>query len=113
METVIRNNQVSWKVIDGGRDLFVKDLVTSRNWNVVSAHYVRIESGGDIAVHTHDRQSETHFVVFGSGTAMVAGESAEVNAGDIILAPAGTPHGLSNRSSYELILLCIFNPPLA
>jgi len=61
--------------------------------------------------HTHADQDKLYYVVQGRGEATLAGETAAVEPGDLILAPAGVLHGMKNTGDAPLIVLTLFAPP--
>lgn len=67
--------------------------------------------GQEHAAHVHADQDKLYYVLAGRGQAQVGGETAEVEAGDLILAAAGVPHGLKNTGEAPLTVLVVFAPP--
>lgn len=67
--------------------------------------------GQEHAAHVHADQDKLYFVLEGSGDAQVGDETQEVRRGDLILAPAGVPHGLKNTGLEPLVVLVVFAPP--
>src|SRR5437016_11969750 len=51
------------------------------------------EPGQEQQVHAHDGADKFYFVVAGKARFVIGDRSAEAGAGDLILAPAGVPHG--------------------
>lgn len=54
------------------------------------------------AFHVHSGKTETWLVVDGHGVAQVGDRTFEVGPGDVIIAPSGTPHGLTNTGTNPL-----------
>ncbi len=67
--------------------------------------------GQEHAAHLHADQDKLYFVLSGDGEAQVGAETREVAEGDLILAPAGVPHGLKNTGLVPLVVLVVFAPP--
>ncbi|HSX33133.1 MAG TPA: cupin domain-containing protein [Candidatus Saccharimonadales bacterium] len=68
-----------------------------RGIKVAEPHY---HSGGE---------TETYFVISGSGLTVVGGEELEVKAGDVIVTPPGTAHFTLPKEN--LVLIVINTPP--
>lgn len=110
MEMIIRNERtLEWVKNTKHREVYLKHLVTSKDNDRLSAHIVRIEKGGEIVPHTHEIM-EVFYFMKGQGLALVNGERIKVDAGSVIIAPAGTQHGLINDGDEELILFSVFSP---
>jgi len=101
-----------WSAEPGQINSFSKNLVTSQENQAMSAHHLRIEPGGEFKSHSHERQTEVHFVISGSGQAQIGDQWELVTAGDVALALPGIPHALRNPTSEPLFILCVFSPPL-
>lgn len=63
------------------------------------------------AAHVHANQDKIYVVLQGAGEATVGEETAAVEAGDVVLAPAGVPHGMRNSGSERLVVMVVFSPP--
>jgi quercetin dioxygenase-like cupin family protein len=60
--------------------------------------------GPDLHVHPYE---ETFFMLEGSATFSVNGESIEATAGEIVIAPAGARHGFKNSGDARLKMVSI------
>ena len=109
---LIRNEAIAWKEETQHVRSFSKDLVTHSSSPLFSAHHLKIEPGGQISLHTHDRESELHFVISGQGEALLDGQWKSVDIGDVVFAQPTVPHGLRNNGTTPLFVLCVFAPPL-
>ena len=69
------------------------------------------EPGQSHQAHVHADQDKLYVVLEGTGEASVGGESAVVNTGDVILAPAGVTHSMSNPGPGRLTVMIVFAPP--
>ena len=61
--------------------------------------------------HTHSDQDKLYFVLEGQGDAILGDETSPVEAGDLVLAPAGVVHGMANSGDAPLVVLTLFAPP--
>jgi quercetin dioxygenase-like cupin family protein len=64
-----------------------------------------LEPGQTQATHTHADQDKFYFVVEGQGAFAVADATYQAGPGMVIWAPAGVPHGVTNRGDTRLVLL--------
>ena len=77
----------------------------------LSFHTVRLAPGAEIAVHTHEGQAESFYVISGDGACVMDGEETPFAAGCVGYAPEGVVHGIKNTGTGPLEVLCIFTPP--
>lgn len=68
------------------------------------------EPGQEHALHAHAGQDKTYFVIRGSGLFLIEGASLPMAAGDLLVAPAGVPHGVRNSGDARLLVLAILAP---
>lgn len=54
-----------------------------------------IQPGGEQRLHSH-RPEQVYFILDGSGSMTVGGETQRVGPGDCVFIPSGQPHGLAN-----------------
>lgn len=87
---------------------FREVLATSVNTQVV---VMSIEVGGEIGMETHGREDQVLVFVEGIGKAIVGGVIQIVEAGDLILVPAGTEHNFINKGNVPLKLYTTYSPP--
>jgi quercetin dioxygenase-like cupin family protein len=64
-----------------------------------------LEPGQTQPTHTHADQDKFYFVIEGQGEFVVADETYQAGPGMAIWAPAGVPHGVTNRGDTRLVLL--------
>lgn len=62
-------------------------------------------------VHTHSDQDKVYVVLEGEAMFDIDGERQLLPEGSATIARAGAPHGVSNLSSSNLVLLVIMAPP--
>lgn len=60
--------------------------------------------------HTHQGADKIYFVLQGRGTFLVGEETRVLEAGEIVLAPSGAIHGVTNKSQGPLNLLVVMAP---
>lgn len=70
-----------------------------------------LEPGQSQAAHTHAGADKFYFVVSGRARFTVGADSREAVAGDLVLAPAGVPHGVSEALTRTLLLVAIAPAP--
>lgn len=70
-----------------------------------------VPPGGETILHHHVRSEEIYLFTAGAGRMILGDEEADVRAGDAVVIPPGTPHGLRNPGAEPLVLLCCCSPP--
>ena len=68
------------------------------------------EPGQTQAPHTHDGQDKVYYVVEGRGSFQVGDEERTAGSGEIVLAPSGQKHGVSNKTQERLVTLVFVTP---
>jgi quercetin dioxygenase-like cupin family protein len=68
------------------------------------------EPGQSHALHAHAGMDKVYQVLEGTGTFLLEGRELPMTAGDLLVAPAGVPHGVSNTSGGRLLVLAILAP---
>lgn len=71
---------------------------------VVSDLYC-LEPGQKQKVHAHEGEDKIYYVLEGSGTVTVGDKESPISAGQIVIAPSGSPHGLSNGDGRMKVLV--------
>jgi len=69
-----------------------------------------LEPGQAQKTHAHAGSDKVYAVLEGSVTAQVAGEERELQPGETVLAPAGSEHGIVNRSAARAAVLVFMAP---
>ena len=72
-----------------------------------------LEPGQDQKPHAHDDQDKIYLVLEGRGRVVVGAASETLEAGEAIVAPAGTSHGIANDGTARLTVLVVVAPPPA
>jgi mannose-6-phosphate isomerase-like protein (cupin superfamily) len=70
-----------------------------------------VAPGGSTVVHHHVRSEEIYLFTAGAGRMRLGDAEAAVRAGDAVVIPPGTLHGLTNSGAEPLVLLCCCSPP--
>jgi len=68
------------------------------------------EPGQSHALHGHEGMDKVYQVVEGEGLFLLEGRELPMRAGDLLVAPAGVPHGVRNSSGSRLLVLAILAP---
>ena len=69
-----------------------------------------LEPGQEQKPHAHDDADKIYYVLEGCGTFLVGAEEQELGQHQIVLAPAGVPHGVRNTSAARLTILVFMTP---
>jgi quercetin dioxygenase-like cupin family protein len=69
------------------------------------------EPGQDQRVHTHAGADKFYVVVSGKARFVVDDKTVEARAGDLIVAPAGVPHGVEQALERTVVLVAIAPAP--
>ena len=67
-----------------------------------------IDSGAGLALHIHPGYEEATLVIEGSIEAVLEGETRILGPGDVLLAPAGAKHTITNQSGKPAKVLAIY-----
>jgi len=68
------------------------------------------EPGQAHALHAHAEMDKVYQVVEGEGLFLLEGRELPMRAGDLLVAPAGVPHGVRNSGGGRLLVLAILAP---
>ena len=68
------------------------------------------EPGQGHALHAHADMDKVYQVVEGEGVFLLEGRETTLEAGAMLVAPAGVPHGIRNESPERLVGLAILAP---
>jgi len=69
-----------------------------------------LEPGQSQKAHAHAGSDKLYAVLEGSVLARVGSEEQELRQGEVVLAPAGSEHGLTNRSALRAAVLVFMAP---
>ena len=68
------------------------------------------EPGQEHHLHAHAGQDKVYLVLRGAGLFLLEGRELPMSAGDLLVAPAGVPHGVRNSGSDRLLVLAVLAP---
>jgi len=68
------------------------------------------EPGQAHALHTHAGMDKVYHVISGRGQFLLADRQIDMQAGTMLVAPEGVPHGISNSGGDRLVVLAILAP---
>ena len=71
---------------------------------------ITLEPGCSIGFHIHDKDAELFYMIKGTAEYNDNGTPVEVGAGDVMICPTGTGHGIANRSeeTVEVIAVIVY-----
>lgn len=68
------------------------------------------EPGQQHALHEHGDMDKLYSVVKGEGLFLLEQSELPMHEGDLLVAPAGVPHGIRNNSGERLVVLAVLAP---
>ena len=68
------------------------------------------EPGQEHALHAHDGMDKIYHVIEGQGLFLLEGDDVPMQAGVLLVAPEGSPHGIRNTGTGRLLVLVILAP---
>jgi len=68
------------------------------------------EPGQEHKLHAHAGMDKVYHVLAGRGVFLLDGRAAPMEAGMMLIAPAGVPHGIRNTGGERLLVLAILAP---
>ncbi len=68
------------------------------------------EVGQEHALHAHEGMDKVYQVLEGSGLLLLEGRELPLEAGMMVVAPEGVPHGVRNTGAGRLVVLAILSP---
>ena len=68
------------------------------------------EPGQEHALHAHAGMDKVYHVLEGRGTFVLEGRELPMEAGVMLVAPQGVPHGIRNTGSGRLVVVAILAP---
>ena len=68
------------------------------------------EPGQEHKLHAHGGMDKLYQVLEGSGVFLLEGREIPMQAGVMLIAPEGVPHGIRNDSGERLVVLAILAP---
>src|SRR5690554_7411096 len=71
----------------------------------------RIDPGGTHVLHHHRERAELYYVIYGTASVSVGGETFEATPGSAFYIPPGVSHGFVNRSAEVFEIVYVYNAP--
>jgi quercetin dioxygenase-like cupin family protein len=68
------------------------------------------EPGQSHALHTHAGMDKVYHVLSGRGRFLLSDRELEMEAGTMLVAPEGVPHGIANTGDERLVVLAVLAP---
>ena len=68
------------------------------------------EPGHSHALHAHEDMDKVYHVLEGRGVFLLEGREVPMQAGMLLVAPAGEPHGIRNPGPERLLVLAVLAP---
>jgi quercetin dioxygenase-like cupin family protein len=68
------------------------------------------EAGQSHALHAHKGMDKMYYVLEGAGLFLLEGRELPMQAGDLMIAPDGVPHGVKNTGQARLLVLAVLAP---
>lgn len=68
------------------------------------------EPGQEHTLHAHAGQDKAYIVSRGSGEFLLENQALPMRAGDLLVAPAGVPHGVRNTGAERLLVIAVLAP---
>lgn len=68
------------------------------------------EPGQAHPLHAHHGMDKLYYVVEGQGLFLLEEGERPMQAGDLLVAPDGIPHGIRNNSASRLLVLAVLSP---
>jgi quercetin dioxygenase-like cupin family protein len=68
------------------------------------------ERGQSHALHAHVGMDKMYYVLDGEGVFLLNGSELPMQAGDLLVAPDGVPHGVRNTGLRRLLVLAVLAP---
>src|SRR6188768_2650761 len=68
------------------------------------------EPGQSHALHAHAGMDKLYYVLEGEGRFLLESRELPMAAGDLLIAPEGVPHGVTNTGARRLLVLAVLAP---
>ena len=88
----------------------VRRVVTGGEGGIANVHVVRVTRG---LAHVHAEYDEVYYVLSGTGTIRLAGETGPLRPGSVAVIPAGAAHSLEADPGQTLEFVIFGTPPMS
>ncbi len=104
-----RTHEIRTNPVGGSGELDVDSLFCEpqKPQKVRTYAHMQLAAGGEIGYHTHSGESESYYILSGTGTYNDDGTSYSVRAGDVTFTPSGHGHGLKNDGDVPLSFMAL------
>ena len=68
------------------------------------------EPGQEHPLHAHAGMDKVYHVIEGQGQFLLDGDNVPMQAGTLLVAPEGAPHGIRNTGTERLLVLAMLTP---
>jgi quercetin dioxygenase-like cupin family protein len=108
--TRIFNSAKFFQPIDGEP---IRSVITESEDAVIVAWYIQPQQ--EIPAHQHPSGQDTWTILAGKGEYYLdkTGLTTSISAGDVVIAPMGSVHGVFNHSNEPLIFISVVSPAIA
>ena len=69
-----------------------------------------VDSAESHALHAHHGMDKMYYVIEGEGVFLIEDRELPTQAGDLLVAPDGVPHGVRNTGQRRLLVLAVLAP---
>ena len=93
----------------GNGHVIIKEILDAEQLNGKCGLYaqVTLEPGCSLGYHEHHGESETYYILSGTGVYDDNGTPRSVCAGDVTFTPSGKGHGLENSGEADLVFMAL------
>ncbi len=88
----------------------VQRIVTGGEGGVCNVHVVQVTRG---TPHVHAAYDEVYYILAGTGTISLKGQTYSLEPGSVVVIPAGVAHSLEASSGQELEFVIFGTPAMA
>ena len=75
--------------------------------------WIEVPSGASQELHSHEEAEQVYVVVRGTGTLSTAGDTEQLEQGDLALIPPASDHTLANEAEDPLAILSVQSPAVS
>lgn len=107
---ILRKDVAAYRTLDGSeiREYVHPDIQPGVRQSVAEA---TVEPGQSTFAHMHRQSEEVYHILAGTGRMWLGTDEVDVQSGDTLLIPPGTPHRIMNVGDDQLRILCCCVPP--
>jgi mannose-6-phosphate isomerase-like protein (cupin superfamily) len=75
--------------------------------------WIEVPPGASEKLHSHEEAEQVYVVVRGNGAMSAAGDTEQLEAGDLAMIPPATDHSIANDGQDELALVSVQSPAVS